>query len=357
LKYLTRTDRLRIIRSLRRLEKLTPEACAGRTAGDWLRDEGHSPDACRRFWAVVLTSALSETLERASLAAARKVFVDGFFQSKDAYQLWVPNEPLGTLFDQPVGTWLENRGVTIHRNSPVRRLVVENQTARALETADGRLHSFDQILAAIPSHRFLRLLEASEIKGTDSFFPKRCLSPLSESREENEKKQTTEKAAEKGTGTFCSKTSQSPFPLEHVPITAIHLWFDRPVSTLPHAVLVDQRGNWMFRPPWAEPTYAQLVVSESRSMLGLTRSERDAIVRQLADELIQTVADKSQPAPQLLRHHTITHPRAVFSVTPDSDEYRPDSKALSPQIQNLHLAGDWTATGWPATIEGAIRSF
>ena len=323
LKYLTRADRLRIMRSLVRLEKLKPEDCAGRTIGDWLRQQGHSSNACQRFWAVVLVSALSETLDRASLAAARKVFVDGFLSSKDAYQLWVPRQPLGVLFDQTVGPWLENRGVTIHRNTPVRQLVIENQSIRSLQT-DGQQHRFDQVIAAIPQRRLHRLT-----KDSVTISPVTC----------------------DGLETVSPVTCDGPNTLEDAPITAIHLWFDRPISNLPHAVLVDQGGNWMFRPPWAEPNYAQVVISESRDMLGLTREARKKIVQQITTELVQTVTQGSPS--KLLRYYTITHPRAVFSVTPESDRCRPTTKTTIP---NLFLAGDWTKTNWPATIEGAIRS-
>ena len=328
LKYLKRSDRLRIIRSLMRLRRLKHDACTGRTIGDWLRAEGHSREACERFWAIVLTGALSETLDRASLQAARKVFVDGFLCTRDAYRLWVPREPLGEIFDRAVGAWLQERGIVLHRGLPVRRLVMKEKGTGsffpdlcAIETSDGQTRPFDQIIAAVPWHRFQRILEVSPVARDEIIKPPG--------------------AGDRANG------------LEYSPITAAHLWFDRPVSGLPHAVLVDQRGNWMFRPPWAEPNYAQVVISESRDMFGLDREARDAAVRQIAAELVRTVSDGKSPEPKLVRHHTITHPRAVFSVTPESDRCRPGFRT---SIENLYLAGDWTATGWPSTIEGAIRS-
>lgn len=344
LKYLKQSDRLRIIRSLMRLRKLTLSDCKGRTIGDWLEKEGHSAEARRRFWAVVLTSALSESLDRASLRAARQVFVDGFLRSQDAYRLWVPREPLGVLFDEAVGTWLEERGVVLHRQTPVRRLVVETSSdqspfVQAIQTCEGQTRKFDQFIVAIPSRRFQRLIEASCMISPIIVSPT-IVSPVA-----------------------CD--GATPFPvtgdqannLEDAPITAVHLWFDRPISNLPHAVLADQHGNWMFRPPWTDPNYAQLVISASRSLLGLTREAREAIVQQLTTELVQTVSSSRKQAerepPKLIRYHISMHPRAVFSITPESDRYRPEAQT---SFKNLYLAGDWTATDWPSTIEGSLRS-
>ncbi|HUT10407.1 MAG TPA: NAD(P)-binding protein, partial [Thermoguttaceae bacterium] len=104
LKYLTLGERWGILRALRRL---TRDAAGGRpaeTVGAWLRRHGQSQRAIERFWSVVLVSALSETIDRASLSAARKVFLDGFLASRRAYELAVPTVPLGEIFDWRVRT-------------------------------------------------------------------------------------------------------------------------------------------------------------------------------------------------------------------------------------------------------------
>ena len=67
----------------------------------------------------MLVSALSETLERASLAAARKVFLDGFLASRKAYELIIPQAPLGEIFDQRLGARLDGQGVVVHRGTRV----------------------------------------------------------------------------------------------------------------------------------------------------------------------------------------------------------------------------------------------
>ena len=95
--------------------------------GTWLRQQGQSETAIKNFWSVVLTSALSETVDYASLAAAKKVFADGFCASRQAYELITPRVPLGEIFDRRVPAWLERQGVNIHRGSRVQEISIQEK--------------------------------------------------------------------------------------------------------------------------------------------------------------------------------------------------------------------------------------
>ena len=90
--YLGRKDKLRIMRLLGKLMWIKPRRCE--TALEWLHREGQSDTAIRRFWSVVLISALSDSLDRVDARAARKVFRDGFLGRRNAYELYVPSVPL-----------------------------------------------------------------------------------------------------------------------------------------------------------------------------------------------------------------------------------------------------------------------
>src|SRR4029078_8691534 len=118
LKYLSWSDKLSIARAMFALLK-APRAdmAEGPTVLDWLQRQRQSPQAIERFWKVVLVSALAESLDRASLAAARKVFVDGFLAHRDASQVLVPRVPLDELYDQRVAARLMEQGVQIHREA------------------------------------------------------------------------------------------------------------------------------------------------------------------------------------------------------------------------------------------------
>ncbi|HKT49587.1 MAG TPA: FAD-dependent oxidoreductase, partial [Candidatus Angelobacter sp.] len=138
------------------------------------------------------------------------------------------------------------------------------------------------------------------------------------------------------------------------PITGIHLWFDREITPLPHAVLLDRTIQWMFHKSKfqverAGPgSYMELVVSASKSLVQKSREEvLDLALKELA-EFFPVAKDA-----KLLKAAVIKEVHATYSVLPGLDQYRPQAKTAWPGI---FLAGDWTATGWPATMEGAVRS-
>jgi hypothetical protein len=133
---------------------------------------------------------------------------------------------------------------------------------------------------------------------------------------------------------------------EHSPITGIHFWFDRPITDLPHATLLDRTIQWMFNK--SEGRYVQLVVSASRSLTAMPRGEViDLALRELADFL------PAVKGAVLEKAHVIKEVRATFSALPGLESKRPPAAT---EFDNFFLAGDWTRSGWPATMEGAVRS-
>jgi zeta-carotene desaturase len=147
---------------------------------------------------------------------------------------------------------------------------------------------------------------------------------------------------------------------ESCPITGIHLWFDRQISDLDHAVLLDRTIQWMFHKsrllstrsvaPDAESTgsYIELVVSASKSLVDKSRSE----IIDLALKEVLEFFPKARSA-KLVKSTVIKEIHATYSPRPGIDAYRPPQATAWPRI---FLAGDWTATGWPATMESAVRS-
>src|SRR5205807_2186048 len=134
--------------------------------------------------------------------------------------------------------------------------------------------------------------------------------------------------------------------LEHSPITGVHLWFDREITTLPHASLLDRTMQWMFNKDAGR--YLQLVVSASRDLTGLTRNE----IIEIAIGDLRLYFPRVHDA-RLVKAHVVKEQRATFSAAPETESLRPPAET---SIPNLFLAGDWTRTGWPATMEGAVRS-
>lgn len=144
---------------------------------------------------------------------------------------------------------------------------------------------------------------------------------------------------------FANANSLAPSP-----ITSVHLWFDRPTMTLPHAVLVDCLGQWVFDRGEVAPGefYLQVVVSAARDLKGRGRDEVQRLIVEELGRLFPPIAQA-----KLLRAKVVTEHTATFSAVPVVDRWRP---AQGSPVRNLAVAGDWTDTGWPATMEGAVRS-
>ncbi|MFM7291415.1 MAG: hydroxysqualene dehydroxylase HpnE [Planctomycetia bacterium] len=277
------------------------------TALAWLEAAGQPERVIGLFWQPVLESALGESIDLVSVAAARKVAVDAFLAHRDAADMFVPLEPLGTLFGERLVGWLESRGVTVEAGRSV-TAIERDADGRAVAVVCGdRRMPCDAAIIAVPWRQAARV--AAD------------LVPMADD-------------------TFAGS-----------PITAVHLWFDRDCIDLPHAVLVGRISQWVFRPDAAEggqPGYCQVVISASRGLLG---GDRERLVDAVVAELRETFPRAR--AAELVGSRVVTDPTAVLSVRPGVDAVRP---AAATAVSNLFLAGDWTATGWPSTMEGAVRS-
>jgi squalene-associated FAD-dependent desaturase len=308
--YLTLAEKMRLVWALLILRHAPP-------AGDppfleWLLQHRQTRRTIDRFWSVVLTSALNEGIDRVGLVPARKVFVDGFLRRRHGCRIDLPAVPLSKLYGDELKAWFENHGVQVLHNAAVKRFEIDQGAIRTLTLRTGETMAADWYVSAVP---FSRLLE---------IFPE----PLVE-REPY----------------FANLRN-----LETSPITSVHLWFDRLVMSLPHVVLLDSVGQWVFNRGQSGPGehYLQVVVSAAREFRGLGHDE---VQRRIHDELIRLFPLVATAA--LVRGRVVTEHAATFSVVPGVDRWRP--KQASP-IPNLLVAGDWTQTGWPATMESAVRS-
>ena len=314
-------ERLGIISAMYRLLKtpIAARATSARAANQdsfaqpdepveqWLLRQGQSDRAIERFWSVVLESALSEKLSRASLAAARKVFVDGFMATRDAYELLVPRRPLAELLDGRSGDNLQRQGVVIHRRARVVRIDGDASGAASLTLPDGTRREFDAFIVAVPWYNAKKLFSPSLAEALPSLGGLDAIPAAS--------------------------------------ITALHLWHDRPITELPHAVFIGRLGQWLFN---HGDGYSQVVVSASGDLISRGRED---VCREILAEL-QEIFPAAGDA-RLVRWRLATEPRAVFSLRPGVEQLRPAQRTA---IHNLALAGDWTDTLWPATMEGAVRS-
>jgi zeta-carotene desaturase len=347
--FLSAKDKLAISRAIAALT-LTAQPDTGQSFMDWCHLHYQTENAIDRFWKPILVSALSEDLDLISISAAAQVVRESM-KSPAARHMGVPSIPLTDLYNQ-AGEYIRARGGGIRFRNSLETFSPE-PTQVKIRVA-GREEMFDYLVLALPFN-FL-----------DSVLP-----------------EAPESAALREQLTHFQSS----------PITGIHLWFDRQISDLDHAVLLGRTIQSMFHtsrllapraragssisiksgqgegpsitigkgttsvvPPRTpedgalapEGSYIELVVSSSKSLIEKSRSEIVGLALKEVREFFPAAR-----AANLLKSTVIKEVHATYSPRPGIDAFRPQQATAWPRV---FLAGDWTATGWPATMEGAVRS-
>jgi len=276
----------------------------------WLKRHGQTERAIERFWKVVLVSALNEDLERMSVYYAAQVFREAFLKSREGGRMGVPRVPLTELYGA-AAEYIQAHGGEVRLRAQVESFRAEPAGVRLC--VNGAEMACDFAVLAVPFDALGRLLPQSATAG-----------PLAE---------------------MISHFETSP-------ITGIHLWFDREITDLDHAVLLDRTIQWMFHKSRllgrGGPSYVELVVSSSKALVEKPRGE---IIEMALGELGEFFPTAREA--KLVKATVIKEVHATYSALPGADAYRPPAATGWPRV---FLAGDWTRTGWPATMEGAVRS-
>jgi squalene-associated FAD-dependent desaturase len=314
-------DKLAIGLAMAALAPSTP-ADRGESFLDWLKRHRQTPQAIERFWKTILVSALNEDLDRVSVPYAAQVVRESFLKSAAAGRMGIPTVPLTDLYST-AGDYVRARGGAIQFRASLESFQMEGFEVSV--TANGQEQKFDYLVLALPFDALGRVLPDTP-----------PAAPLAAALEQ-------------------FSTS---------PITGIHLWFDRQISDLDHAVLLDRTIQWMFHKsriiaarnqemlsPGSQGnggSYIELVVSSSRGLVEKSKTEIVEMAIKEAQEFFPHAPDAV-----LLKSTVIKEVHATYSPRPGVDQYRPKPQTAWPRV---FLAGDWTATGWPATMEGAVRS-
>ena len=330
-------DKVAIARAIAALT-LTAQPDTGKSFLQWCHNHGQTEAAIERFWKPILVSALSEDLDLVSISYAAQVVRESM-KSQAARQMGVPSIPLTDLYNR-AGDYIRARGGEI-----IFRTSLESFSSGSSQVqirVGDKEEAFDYLILALP------------FNNVESVLP-----------------QTAAAAA------LREKLSH----FESCPITGIHLWFDRQISDLDHAVLLDRTVQWMFHKSRLQPiraralnnengkaatsaepltahavgafapelpSYIELVVSASKSLIDKSRAE-------IVDLALQEVREffPAARSATLIKSTVIKEVHATYSPRPGIDAFRPPQSTPWPRV---FLAGDWTATGWPATMEGAVRS-
>jgi squalene-associated FAD-dependent desaturase len=310
--FLRPLDRGRAARAALALARMDPadDSLDGRTFGEWLSERGQSDGAVDALWNLIALPTLNLPAEAASLALAVKVFQTGLLTRRDAADIGYAKVPLGSLHGEPADGALAGASATRHLRAPVRRVEARPDGTLEVTAAGGSLEA-EAVILAVPHDRAPGLLPPGAL---------------------------SEPSALVGLGTS--------------PIVNVHVVYDRRVMDLPFAAGLGSPVQWVFdrTGPSGLERGQYLAVSISgadREIAERTERIRDRFLPALAD-LFPRARGAGVTSFYVTREYA-----ATFRQAPGTRALRPGPRTGVP---GLYLAGAWTDTGWPATMEGAVRS-
>ncbi|HZY76916.1 MAG TPA: hydroxysqualene dehydroxylase HpnE [Jatrophihabitantaceae bacterium] len=303
-------DRLRAVRGALALRMLSPDDLSldARTLGDYLRRHGQNDATIDALWGVVATATLNLHPDDASLALAAKVFRTGLLDEATAADVGYATAPLGRLHHDAAARALRAAGVDVRLGQKVRG--VEPGLVRL---ADGTALSADAVVLAVPHRDAFALL------------PELAHTAAAPARE-----------------------------LGATPIVNVHVVYDRTVTDLPFAAAVGSPAQWIF-----DRTLASGVPGPAGSYLAVTVSAADKLAEVPARELsaqfeeeLARLLPKARGA-EVVESFVTREQHATFRQERGSSALRPGPATA---LSGVYLAGAWTDTGWPDTMESAVRS-
>ncbi|HXX48998.1 MAG TPA: hydroxysqualene dehydroxylase HpnE [Myxococcota bacterium] len=309
---LTLAERLRLVPAARKLAALDlgDPALDRATFGEWLARNAQSARAIERFWDLVTRPTVNLPAAEASLLLAAKVFQTGLLQAPEAADVGYAAVPLAQVHGDPAERALEKLGASVWKRARVQRIELGPDGAAAVWVAGQRL-ACDAVVLAAPHEDAAKLVP--DAAGVD--------------------------AAELG------KLGSSP-------ILNLHAVWDRRVLPHPFAAGVGTPLEWIFDRTGASglDRGQYLAVSLSAADRWLGRSAES--LRETFEPAFRALLPAARDA-ELLRFFTTCEPTATFRGAPGTRALRPRAET---RVRGLYLAGAWTDTGWPATMEGAVRS-
>jgi squalene-associated FAD-dependent desaturase len=301
---------------LGRALRVTEDSPAGSdelTVEEWLSALGQSEKLRRNFWDLLSIAALNEDPRRAAALLFKRVLRLAFLSSPADSRLAIPRVGMSECYTEAAAAYIRARGGRVELGRNVTGFVVAEGVCEGVQLAGGERIESTTVLSAVPWFELVKLLPSDLLRAEPYFTNLLALRPA--------------------------------------PIISINLWFDRPVTDLDFVGLRGTTVQWLFNKGkilGSGENYVTLVLSGAHAHVGRPKDELLAVAWRELGELLPAAREA-----KLLHSLVIKERFATFSPCVGVEAVRP--AAQSP-VRGLYLAGDWTATGLPATIEGAVQS-
>jgi len=280
---------------------------------EWLTRLGQSERLQRNFWDLLCIAALNEDPSVASAALFERVLRLALFTSPEDSRLGIPRVGLSEVYVDAATAYIRSKGGRVECGQGVAGVLVSEGRCRGVRLSSGAQIEVEGVLSAVPPFQLASLLPG-ELLRHEPFFA-------------------------------------SVVSLRPAPIISINLWFDRAVTDLDFVGLRGATIQWLFNKGkilGPGENYVSVVLSGAHRHVARSKEELLATAMLELGELFPQAQKAS-----LLHSLVIKERCATFSPAWEAEQSRPTART---PVRGLYLAGDWTATGLPATIESAVQS-
>ena len=319
--FLGRVERACIRRGMWRIIRMGQRGrlgWSGRTFADLLIGLKQTDRSIDLFWRPIIVSACNLAIDQVDATHGLQVFQDGFLASRWAGTMGLATVPLVDLYD-PIAAHIQEHGGELHLGCSARAISFDGSRVSGVVTSDGLIEAA-AVIATVPPDR-LHKLTSDTLRTVDTRLQQLDL-------------------------------------FEYSPILGVHLRFEQQIMDLPHVTLVDHATHWLFNKGVDADGHQHLHAVISAAYDWMDLSEGQIVARVLSD--VHDVFPSARGL-QPINARSVKEKRATFAATPQAQQIRPSvapgfTGTSGGGAKNLFLAGDWCDTGWPATMEGAVRS-
>ena len=282
---------------------------------DWLRDHAQTDETIQNFWNLIILPSLNDSIESVSAYTGIELFKVALLGAANNPAMGIPLSGLSILVGDNAKKFIEGHGGEIRTGIDVQSLEISNGRISGIRTAKDQLIESETIVSAVPASVMTSLMSSGSGGKEDFFTPAKSI--------------------------------------QTAPIVAIHIWYDRPVMADKFIATIDSPLQWVFNDTDLKSRNEigqHIVISLSGAWKWQDKSKK-----QLREIFIEEMSNTFPAAKyaKIEKFAVVKMLEATFQVAPNSREQRLSQRTPLP---GLYLAGDWTDTGWPSTMESAVRS-